>query len=141
MTHVTVVGLGPMGRALAGALLDAGLTVTVWNRTAARADELLGRGARWAATPGEAVAASAVTLINVVDHDVLDGLLEAAGSAVDGRVIVGLTSDTPHRARRASSTRDPVTCSTGTGRCSTHSGVRAGWARTPVGPPAWTWPC
>lgn len=33
---VTVLGLGPMGRALAGAFLDAGLRTTVWNRTPGR---------------------------------------------------------------------------------------------------------
>jgi len=36
MSEVTVVGLGAMGAAIAGALLDAGRTVTVWNRTAAK---------------------------------------------------------------------------------------------------------
>ena len=54
----------------------------------------------WAATPAEAVAASDITLVNVVDHDAVDVWLEAAGDAVDGRVIVGLRSDTPDRARQ-----------------------------------------
>ena len=48
----------------------------------------------------EAVAASELTLINVVDHDAVDAVLEAAGEAVDGRVIVGLSSDTAERARQ-----------------------------------------
>lgn len=34
-SSVTVLGLGPMGRALAGAFLDAGLRTVVWNRTPA----------------------------------------------------------------------------------------------------------
>lgn len=100
ISTVTVLGLGPMGRALAGALVEAGFSVTVWNRTPSRADGLLEKGAHWAATPGAAVAASDVTLINVVDHDVLDEIVGAAGTAVSGRVIVGLASDTPERARR-----------------------------------------
>ena len=37
---VTVLGLGPMGRALAGAFLAAGVPTTVWNRTASRAGAL-----------------------------------------------------------------------------------------------------
>ena len=53
-TPVSVLGLGPMGRALAGALQDAGHPTTVWNRTAARADELVSRGATQAATPAGA---------------------------------------------------------------------------------------
>ena len=70
MTTVTVFGLGPMGQALSGALLDANYRTTVWNRTESKADAVRARGAAWAATPAEAVAASDVTLINVVDHDV-----------------------------------------------------------------------
>ena len=100
MTTVTVLGLGPMGQALSGALLDANYRTTVWNRTESKADAVRARGAEWAATPAQAVAASDVTLINVVDHDAVDAVLEQAGDAVAGRVIVGLSSDTPDRARR-----------------------------------------
>ena len=99
MTSVTVVGLGPMGQALSRALLDANYRTTVWNRTEAKAEELRSRGAVVAATPAAAVAASDLTLINVVDHDAVDSVLAAAGDAVDGHVIVGLSSDTPDRAR------------------------------------------
>ncbi|CAL9657731.1 hypothetical protein SUDANB176_06864 [Streptomyces sp. enrichment culture] len=42
---VTVIGLGPTGQAMAGAFLDRGYDVTVWNRTASRADALVARGA------------------------------------------------------------------------------------------------
>ncbi|MEV5361065.1 hypothetical protein AB0K45_12195, partial [Micrococcus luteus] len=35
----------------------------------------------------------------VVDHDALDAVLESAGETVAGRSIIGLTSDTPGRAR------------------------------------------
>ena len=100
MTSVTVLGLGPMGQALSNALLDAGLSVTVWNRTESKADALRTRRATVAANPAEAVAASGLTLINVVDHDAVDAVLEAAGEAVDGCVIVGLSSDTADRARQ-----------------------------------------
>ncbi len=95
----TVLGLGPMGQALSSALLDANYDTTVWNRTESKAHALRGRGASWAASPADAVAASDLTLINVVDHDAVDALLEAAGGAVAGRVVVGLSSDTPDRAR------------------------------------------
>lgn len=99
-TTVTVIGLGPMGQALVGVLLDAGVTVTIWNRTPGKASLLLERGARWADSPGEAVATSPVTLINVVDHDAVDSILSLAGDCVEGRSIIGLASDTPARARR-----------------------------------------
>jgi 3-hydroxyisobutyrate dehydrogenase-like beta-hydroxyacid dehydrogenase len=100
MTSVTVLGLGPMGQALSAALLDAGHSVTVWNRTESKAAALRARGATVASTPERAVAASEVTLINVVDHDAVDYVLDAAGGAVDSRTIVGLSSDTPDRARQ-----------------------------------------
>jgi 3-hydroxyisobutyrate dehydrogenase-like beta-hydroxyacid dehydrogenase len=100
MSAVTVLGLGQMGQALTGALLASGATVTVWNRTEAKAAELLARGAEWAPTPADAVAASEITLINVVDHTVVDALVADAGPAVAGRTIVSLTSDTPDTARR-----------------------------------------
>lgn len=98
--NVTVLGLGPMGRALAGALLNAGFRTTVWNRTAARAAPLRARGALAADDAAAAVAAADLTLVNVVDHTAVDAILGAAGSAVAGRTIVGLSSDTPERTRR-----------------------------------------
>jgi 3-hydroxyisobutyrate dehydrogenase-like beta-hydroxyacid dehydrogenase len=99
MTSVTVLGLGPMGQALSRALLDANYRTTVWNRTEAKADEPRSRGAVVAATPAAAVAASDLTLINVVDHDAVDSVLAAAGDALLRKVLVGLSSDTPDRAR------------------------------------------
>jgi 3-hydroxyisobutyrate dehydrogenase-like beta-hydroxyacid dehydrogenase len=100
MTSVTVLGLGPMGQALSAALLDAGHRTTVWNRTESKADALRARGAIAAPTPAHAVEASEVTLINVVDHDAVDSVLDAAGGAVAGRTVVGLSSDTPDRVRQ-----------------------------------------
>lgn len=48
---VTVIGLGPMGRAMAAAYLDAGYEVTVWNRSPGKDTELVARGARRPAAP------------------------------------------------------------------------------------------
>lgn len=100
MTTVSVLGLGPMGQALAGALVAANLRTTVWNRTPAKAQALRARGAVVADTPAEAVAASDLILVNVVDQAAADAVLEAAGDAVAGRVVVGLSSDVPDSAQR-----------------------------------------
>ncbi|MDV5142759.1 NAD(P)-binding domain-containing protein [Streptomyces sp. SBC-4] len=54
---VTVIGLGEMGFTLASAFLAGGHPTTVWNRTPERADALVAKGARRAATVREAVAA------------------------------------------------------------------------------------
>jgi 3-hydroxyisobutyrate dehydrogenase-like beta-hydroxyacid dehydrogenase len=100
MTSISVLGLGPMGQALSTALLDAGHRTTVWNRTESKAVALCANGAAWAASPAQALLASDLTIVNVVDHDVVDSLLAAAGDAAGGRIVVGLTSDTPDRARQ-----------------------------------------
>ncbi|MCG7608571.1 MULTISPECIES: NAD(P)-dependent oxidoreductase [Mycobacterium] len=100
MTAVTVLGLGPMGQALAGALVAAKLRTTVWNRTPAKADALRARGALWADTPAEAADASDLILVNVVDQAAVDAVLEAAGAAISGRAVVGLSSDIPDSAHR-----------------------------------------
>ncbi|MFE7760986.1 NAD(P)-dependent oxidoreductase [Streptomyces sp. NPDC057438] len=98
---VTVLGLGPMGRALAGAFLDAGVRTTVWNRTPGRDGELAARGAVGAGSAEEAVAASALTVVCVVNYDASDAILcdPAVTRALKGRTVVNLTADTPDRAR------------------------------------------
>ncbi|MEU6914860.1 NAD(P)-dependent oxidoreductase [Streptomyces olindensis] len=98
---VTVLGLGPMGRALAGAFVAAGLRTTVWNRTPGRDRELLDRGAAGAASAAEAVAASEVTVVCVVNYDAVDAVLrqDEVATALKGRTVVNLTADTPARAR------------------------------------------
>src|SRR5260370_218017 len=53
-----LIGLGLMGRPMGMNLLKAGYTVTVWNRTASRADELVAAGAKLAKSPQEAAAAA-----------------------------------------------------------------------------------
>lgn len=98
---VTVLGLGPMGRALAAAFLDAGLRVTLWNRTPGKDRELAERGAVTAGSPEEAVAASRLTVVCVVNYDAADAVLRraAVADALKGRTVANLTADTPGRAR------------------------------------------
>src|SRR2546430_7551036 len=93
-TDVTVVGTGNMGSALAGALLTAGHSVTVWNRTPERHEALRARGARGAPSLAEALRASEVIIICVLDYDVSHGLLdsEAASAASAGKNLVQLTT-------------------------------------------------
>jgi 3-hydroxyisobutyrate dehydrogenase-like beta-hydroxyacid dehydrogenase len=100
---VTVLGLGPMGRALAGAFLDAGLRTTVWNRTPGKDRELVERGAIGAPSPEEAVGASGLTVICVVNYDAVDAIVRrgVVTDALKGRTVVNLTADTPDRARDA----------------------------------------
>jgi 3-hydroxyisobutyrate dehydrogenase-like beta-hydroxyacid dehydrogenase len=96
---VTVLGLGLMGRALAGEFLRAGHPTTVWNRTPSAADELVARGASRAASPGEAVAAGPLVVVCVSTYDVVHELL--APLTLADRVVVNLTSGTSDQARSA----------------------------------------
>ncbi|MET9293592.1 NAD(P)-binding domain-containing protein [Streptomyces sp. NPDC003077] len=99
--EVTVIGLGPMGRAMANAFLDKGYRVTVWNRTASKADELVAAGAERAATVQDALAAGELVVLSLTDYDAMYAILEPAAGALAGRVLVNLGSDTPERAREA----------------------------------------
>ncbi|MFJ6758922.1 NAD(P)-dependent oxidoreductase [Streptomyces sp. NPDC091273] len=98
-TKVTVVGLGPMGRAMAAAYLDAGYEVTVWNRSAGKDADLVARGARRAAGIGEAVAASRLTVLSLIDVEAMYGAL--GDTELRGRVLANLSSDVPDKARAA----------------------------------------
>ncbi|TDD06266.1 NAD(P)-dependent oxidoreductase [Nonomuraea deserti] len=96
---VTVIGLGPMGQAMARAFLDKGYRVTVWNRTASRADALVEQGAVRAGSVEEALAASELVVLSLTDYDAVHSLLEPAARALTGRVLVNLSSDTPEKTR------------------------------------------
>ncbi|MET9515223.1 NAD(P)-binding domain-containing protein [Streptomyces sp. NPDC002994] len=96
---VTVIGLGPMGQAMVHALLDEGHHVTVWNRTASRADALVARGAVLAKSVEDALAANELVVLSLTDYDAMYAVLEPASHALTGRVLVNLSSDTPEKTR------------------------------------------
>lgn len=73
MARVAFVGLGGMGSRLARRLLDAGHELTVWNRTAAKAEEV---GAPVAASPAEAAERSEVVVTMVADPPALQAVTE-----------------------------------------------------------------
>ncbi|SFL17265.1 NAD(P)-dependent oxidoreductase [Streptomyces pini] len=98
---VTVIGLGPMGQAMAAAFLDRGYAVTLWNRTASRADALTARGAVLAPSVEDALTANEVVILSLTDYAAVYDVLEPAATALSGRVLVNLSSDTPERARTA----------------------------------------
>ncbi|HMI16916.1 MAG TPA: NAD(P)-dependent oxidoreductase, partial [Bradyrhizobium sp.] len=68
MAQVAFIGLGRMGHGMAGRYLDAGFTVAVWNRSKAKAEDLIARGARWAFSPADA-ADSADAIVTMVADD------------------------------------------------------------------------
>ena len=69
MPRVAFIGLGRMGHGMAGRYLDAGFEVAVWNRSQAKADDLIARGARWTASPAEAAVDADAVVTMVADDD------------------------------------------------------------------------
>ncbi|OKO71338.1 NAD(P)-dependent oxidoreductase [Bradyrhizobium sp. NAS96.2] len=68
MPRVAFIGLGRMGHGMAGRYLDAGFTVAVWNRSKAKAEGLIARGAHWATSPEDA-AIDADAVVTMVADD------------------------------------------------------------------------
>lgn len=99
MSAVSVLGLGAMGRALAAALLAAGHDVTIWNRTAGRAAGLAEAGAAVASTVEDAVRASPVVIVCLLDEASVREQLDPVADALRGRDLVNLTTTTPDEAR------------------------------------------
>ncbi|MEV0341001.1 NAD(P)-binding domain-containing protein [Nocardia sp. NPDC050713] len=92
---MTVVGLGPMGQAMVRAFLDAGVRVTVWNRTAARADAVVELGAERAATVAEALDANEVIVLSLTHYAAMYDVLGQAEGRLSGKVVVNASSDSP----------------------------------------------
>ena len=101
---VGFIGIGVMGRSMAGHLLDAGYSVHVYNRTRAKAQDLVDRGAQWQSSPGK-VAAAADVIITIVGFPVdvesvylgEDGVLAQARS---GSLAIDMTTSCPNLASR-----------------------------------------
>jgi 3-hydroxyisobutyrate dehydrogenase len=67
MRSIAVLGLGTMGSGMARRLLGGGFAVTVYNRTASRADALKEAGAKVAQTPCEAAVEADVVIAMLAD--------------------------------------------------------------------------
>ncbi|GGV24982.1 3-hydroxyisobutyrate dehydrogenase [Streptomyces longisporoflavus] len=100
-TPVTVIGLGRMGQALAGAFLKAGHPTTVWNRTASKAAQLAAAGAQSAPTVDDALKASPLTVICVTDYTAMRQLLGGNDISLNGTTLINLTSGDSAQAREA----------------------------------------
>jgi 3-hydroxyisobutyrate dehydrogenase-like beta-hydroxyacid dehydrogenase len=69
MARVAFIGLGRMGHGMAGRYLEAGFDVAVWNRSRAKAEDLIARGARWAASPEDAAKDADAVVTMVADDE------------------------------------------------------------------------
>ncbi|SPE64314.1 2-hydroxy-3-oxopropionate reductase [Streptomyces netropsis] len=97
--QVSVLGLGAMGSALAGALVKAGYATTVWNRSPGKADDLVARGAEVAATAGDAVRAGRLVIACLLDHASVHEVLDPLADELAGRTLVNVTTTSPAQSR------------------------------------------
>jgi len=83
-TKVGLIGLGLMGKPMGMNLLKAGFPLTVWNRTASRADELVAAGAKFAPSPRDLAADSELVISIVSDPPALEEVLWGQNGAMQG---------------------------------------------------------
>jgi 3-hydroxyisobutyrate dehydrogenase-like beta-hydroxyacid dehydrogenase len=89
--QIGLIGLGLMGRPMGMNLLKAGYPLTVWNRTPARADELVAAGAKLAKSPREVAASCDFLLTMVSDPPAIESVLWGANGK-DSGALAGLKS-------------------------------------------------
>lgn len=97
--RVSVLGLGAMGTALAGALVKAGYTTTCWNRSPGKADELVAHGAEVAPTARDAVLAGRLVVVCLLDHASVHEVLDPLSDELTGRTLVNVTTTSPAQSR------------------------------------------
>jgi 3-hydroxyisobutyrate dehydrogenase-like beta-hydroxyacid dehydrogenase len=81
---VGLIGLGLMGKPMGKNLLKAGFPLVVWNRTAARAEDLVRDGAKLGTSPRETAQQADVLITIVSDPPALEEVLWGAAGALDG---------------------------------------------------------
>jgi 3-hydroxyisobutyrate dehydrogenase len=96
---IAFIGTGVMGRSMAGHLLAAGYPLVVFNRTRARAESLIERGAAWAESAGDA-ASRADVVISIVGYPAdVESVYLAPGGVVElarpGALLIDMTTSTP----------------------------------------------
>jgi len=84
MTTLAFVGLGQMGLPMAGRLLDAGHDLVVWNRSPAKAETLVARGARLADTPTEAARLAEAVFTMLSTPEALEEVVFGAAGLAEG---------------------------------------------------------
>ena len=103
MAELGYVGLGVMGGGIAKRLLDAGHTVTGWNRTRGKAQPLLDAGMAWADTPREVAERSEITFTMVTNTAAVQAVTEGPDGILaglsPGKVYVDMSTASPDNSR------------------------------------------
>ena len=92
--RISVLGLGNMGAALASTVLSRNGDVTVWNRTASKANNLVAAGATLAGNAAEAIASTDVCIVCVGNYEHTKEIVRATAD-LSGKVLVQLSTGSP----------------------------------------------
>lgn len=101
---VGFIGIGVMGKSMILNLLNGGYTMHVYNRTKAKAQELLDKGCTWQDSPADVAAAADIVITMIgTPKDVEDVYLAADGvlaNARPGTIVIDMTTSSPQLAER-----------------------------------------
>jgi 2-hydroxy-3-oxopropionate reductase len=93
------IGLGVMGKPMAGHLIKAGHTLTVHNRSRRAVDELVAAGATAATTPAEVAKSSSIVITMLPDTADVERVLSGPDGVVEalqrGAVVIDMSSISP----------------------------------------------
>lgn len=94
------IGLGTLGRTLAERLISEGVELTVWNRTASKAQ---GLKAEVAESPARVFESSEIIFLNLFDSDAVQEIITGSGGLLEcdnatGRVVIDTTTNHPNSA-------------------------------------------
>jgi 3-hydroxyisobutyrate dehydrogenase-like beta-hydroxyacid dehydrogenase len=101
--HLGFIGLGQMGQGMARNLVAAGYSVTVYNRTRAKAEPIAAMGAKIADAPVDAVTKGGVIVTMLSDDRTLEEVARAGDLAQrlgEGGIHLSMSTISPETARR-----------------------------------------
>ncbi len=103
LTKVGFIGLGLMGRSMAINLIRAGYSLTVWNRTKSKMNELIQIGAKPADSPKDVAENSDVVITMVSDSPDVEALIMGDRGIVEGahegQIIIDMSTISPEVTR------------------------------------------
>lgn len=99
MANLGFIGLGVMGSRMAKRLLDAGHTVTGYNRTRSKAQWLLDAGMAWGETPRAVAETADITFSMVTNTEALQSITEGSDGLLaglrPGKIFVDMSTVSP----------------------------------------------
>lgn len=113
LPHIAFLGIGLMGQPMASRLLQAGFTLTAWNRTAAKAERLRPQGAAIAASAADAVRKADIVITMLEDGAAVQSVIGAVNQTLRPDMLVidmSSTSQAEARALHAGLQANRVAC-------------------------------